>query len=91
MKAAYWVVLHFDGNTIGESQHALKIFGTEGILELGDPNTFNGYVKLIRPEAGSVSSPLHMAIMEIQFFQIPLPGNMLTGTAESGLPKWPGQ
>ena len=50
--------LHFDGNTIGESQHALKIFGTEGILELGDPNTFNGYVKLIRPEAEPCLLPL---------------------------------
>ena len=48
----------FDGNTIGESQHMLKIFGTKGILELGDPNTFGGEVKLILPESPAYIMPM---------------------------------
>lgn len=43
--------MHFDGNTIAEEKSHFVIYGTEGILELGDPDKFNGYVKLTRPEA----------------------------------------
>ena len=40
--------LHFDGESIDEEQSSLVIYGTEGILKLGDPNTFNGSVRLPR-------------------------------------------
>ena len=40
------VSLHFDGNTVNAEEHALTLFGTRGILKLGDPNTFNGSVTL---------------------------------------------
>lgn len=49
--------VHFNGNTIGEEKNFLLLYGTEGILELGDPNTFGGYVKLIRPETGKCVIP----------------------------------
>lgn len=49
--------VHFNGNTIGEEKNFLLLYGTEGILELGDPNTFGGYVKLIRPETGECVIP----------------------------------
>ena len=32
----------FDGNTIGASQHILTLFGTRGVLKVGDPDTFGG-------------------------------------------------
>lgn len=37
----------FDGNTINASEHNITLFGTRGILKLGDPNTFSGQVTLI--------------------------------------------
>lgn len=40
--------IHFDGTSIDEEHHHIAIYGTEGILYLGDPNCFNGYVKLVR-------------------------------------------
>lgn len=49
--------VHFNGNTIGEEKSIMLIYGTEGILELGDPNTFGGYVRLIRPETGQCEIP----------------------------------
>ena len=37
----------FDGNTINASQHALTLFGTRGILQVGDPDTFGGQNRLL--------------------------------------------
>ena len=47
----------FDGNTIGASQHELTVFGTEGILKVGDPNEFGAPVALVRPESGEAVIP----------------------------------
>ncbi len=41
-------VVHFNGLNINQEVPLLYIYGTEGILQLGDPNTFCGEVKLIR-------------------------------------------
>lgn len=43
-------ILHFDGNTIGAECSTFRIFGTTGILELGDPNCFGDPVRLLKPE-----------------------------------------
>ena len=51
------VSLLFDGNTVNAEQSALTVFGTDGILKLGDPNTFGGGVTLIRPEGGECALP----------------------------------
>ncbi len=37
----------FDGNTVNASQHNITLFGSRGILKVGDPNTFNGPVTLV--------------------------------------------
>ena len=47
----------FDGSTVNAQQHVFTIFGSEGILKLGDPNTFNGPVTLVRPESGACVLP----------------------------------
>ena len=47
----------FDGNTIAATQHAITVYGTRGILKVGDPNTFNGEVELILPENDPVKLP----------------------------------
>ncbi len=49
--------IHFDGNTVNHMASAFRIYGTEGILELGDPNTFGGEVKLIYAESGECVLP----------------------------------
>ena len=37
----------FDGNTVGASQHNITLFGTRGILKVGDPDTFGGSNTLV--------------------------------------------
>ncbi|MBQ6232236.1 MAG: Gfo/Idh/MocA family oxidoreductase [Clostridia bacterium] len=49
--------LHLDGESIDEEQSSLVIYGTEGILKLGDPNSFNGSVRLIRNNAPETVMP----------------------------------
>lgn len=49
--------LHLDGESIDEEQPSLVIYGTEGILKLGDPNRFDGVVRLIRDNAPETVMP----------------------------------
>jgi len=49
--------VHFDGTSIDEEHPAIAIYGTEGILYLGDPNTFCGEVKLVRSGEGECIIP----------------------------------
>jgi len=51
-------ILHFDGNTIGAECSTFRIYGTEGILELGDPNRFGDPIRLIKPESDPCYLPL---------------------------------
>ena len=37
-----------NGETIGFNQHAFTLFGTDGVLQLPDPNGFGGDVILVR-------------------------------------------
>ena len=48
----------FDGNTIGQSQHGFTVYGTKGILKVGDPNNFGDPITLILPENEPVRMPL---------------------------------
>ena len=50
--------IHMDGNTTGNERHLLRIYGTEGILEMGDPNKFGDPVKLFKPENPPCDLPL---------------------------------
>ena len=47
----------FDGNTTNSTQHGFTIYGTKGILKVGDPNEFGGEVKLILPEGEETVIP----------------------------------
>ena len=51
-------MLHFDGNTIGAERSTFRIFGTSGILELGDPNRFGDPVVLYKPESEPCTLPM---------------------------------
>lgn len=43
------VSLHFNSESIMNENFRLELYGTNGILSLGDPNTFNGEVVLQKP------------------------------------------
>ena len=51
-------ILHCDGNTIGQERSVFRIFGTAGILELGDPNRFGDPVMLYKPESEPCALPM---------------------------------
>lgn len=51
-------MLHFDGNTIGAECSAFRIYGTSGILELGDPNRFGDPIRILKPENEPCTLPL---------------------------------
>ena len=47
----------FDGNTVNAPQHNITLFGSRGILKIGDPNTFNGPVSLIYADQPECTLP----------------------------------
>ena len=49
--------LHFNGLSLNIEQPEIRIFGTNGILKLGDPNTFNGNVRFLNPLGEEVDMP----------------------------------
>lgn len=49
--------LHFNGISINQPMSALTIYGTRGILELGKPDRFDGFVKMTLPEREGVLMP----------------------------------
>lgn len=51
-------MLHFDGNTTGNECSTFRIYGTDGILELGDPNLFGDPVILMKPESKPSVMPM---------------------------------
>ena len=50
--------VHFNGNVAGEEKQLIYIYGTKGILRLGDPDTFGGFVKLTLPNAQEIDIPM---------------------------------
>lgn len=67
--------IHFDGESIDDEQPSLVIYGTEGILFLGDPNNFNGEVKLCRNGAGSSVLPFTHGYTGSPIYGAPTPGD----------------
>ena len=51
------VSLHFNGNTVGAEQSRFELCGTLGMMKIGDPNVFNGRVKLLLPEGQETEFP----------------------------------
>ena len=47
----------FDGNTVNASQHALTLFGTRGVLQVGDPDTFGGQNTLFYADQPACALP----------------------------------
>ncbi len=51
------VSIHFNGNTVGDEQSRFELYGTLGMMKVGDPNTFDGKPQLILPESAPVEFP----------------------------------
>lgn len=51
------VSVHINGNTVGDEQTRFELYGSEGLLMVGDPNVFGGKVTLVRPENAPVEMP----------------------------------
>lgn len=51
--------MHFDGESVNAEQPRIMIYGDQGILCLGDPNTFNGYVRFINSNGETCDIPLN--------------------------------
>lgn len=51
------VSVHFNGNAVGKETCFMRFFGTRGAMEVGDPDTFGGEVKLTVPESETVTMP----------------------------------
>lgn len=47
----------FDGNTVNASQHNITLFGSRGVLKVGDPDTFGGPVSLIYADQPECTLP----------------------------------
>ena len=47
----------FDGNTIGAQKHGFTVYGTRGILEVGDPNEFGSVSRLSLPGQEEIVFP----------------------------------
>lgn len=50
--------IHFNGNTTNATKNVFTIFGTQGYLDLGDPNTFCGEVVMVRDSGDPCRIPL---------------------------------
>lgn len=51
------ISVHFTGNTVCKEHRMFELYGTKGILHLGDPNCFDGEVGLELPESDPVNFP----------------------------------
>ena len=47
----------FDGNSINATRHGFTVYGTDGILLVGDPNEFGGRCSLILPDGSETVMP----------------------------------
>ncbi|MBR4711168.1 MAG: Gfo/Idh/MocA family oxidoreductase [Clostridia bacterium] len=51
------VSVHFNGNAVGAETSFMRFFGTRASMEVGDPDTFGGPVRLTVPESETVTMP----------------------------------
>ncbi|WP_051207522.1 Gfo/Idh/MocA family protein [Butyrivibrio sp. AE3006] len=51
------ISLHVNGNTINNEQNLIMLFGTNGIMKVGNPDTFNGKTEILLAENDWVTLP----------------------------------
>ncbi len=51
------ISLHINGSTINGEQNLIMLFGTNGIMKVGNPDSFNGKTEILLPENDWVTLP----------------------------------
>ena len=51
------VSVHFNGNAVGAQTNMIRLYGTRAMMDMGDPDSFRGEVKLTFPESAAVTMP----------------------------------
>ena len=76
----------FDGNTVGAEQHGFTVYGTRGILKVGNPEKFGDPITLILPENAPVQVPFTHGFDGKNYLGEPMPfdyyGHRGIGVAE---------
>ena len=57
MKNGVLITLHLNSGTILNESFHLELYGSEGILRLGDPNTFGGRIELEKAQNQPINLP----------------------------------
>lgn len=65
--------IHFNGESISDEMPALTLYGTEGILCLGNPGSFDGKVTLVRKGEGSCEIPFTHGYKGYPLYGAPTP------------------
>ena len=80
------VSLHINGNTINSEQNLIMLFGTNGIMKVGNPDTFSGQTEILLPENNWVTLPFSHGYNGTNKMSDPMPfdhyGSRGVGVAE---------
>ncbi len=80
------ISLHVNGNTINGEQNLIMLFGTNGIMKVGNPDTFNGQTEILLPENDWVTLPFTHGYNGVNRVSEPMPfdhyGSRGVGVAE---------
>jgi predicted dehydrogenase len=80
------ISLHINGNTINGEQNLIMLFGTDGIMKVGNPDTFNGQTEILLPENDWVTLPFTHGYNGVNRVSEPMPfdhyGSRGVGVAE---------
>ncbi len=80
------ISLHINGNTINGEQNLILLFGTDGIMKVGNPDTFCGQTEIMLPENDWVTLPFTHGYNGVNRVSEPMPfdhyGSRGVGVAE---------
>ncbi len=80
------VSLHINGNTINSEQNIIMLFGTNGIMKVGNPDTFSGNTEILLAENEWVTLPFTHGYNGVNKLSEPMPfdhyGSRGVGAAE---------
>ena len=79
------VSVHFNGNAVGAQTNMIRLYGTRAMMDMGDPDSFRGEVKLTLPESETVTMPFthgYNGINAIDSFPFEFYGHRGIGVAD---------
>ncbi len=79
------VSAHFNGNAVGGQTNMIRLYGTRAMMDMGDPDSFRGEVKLTFPESDTVTMPFthgYNGVNKIDSFPFEFYGHRGIGVAD---------